>query len=42
MIRDLENLYDELTMGAGGGVRSAGKGPRGTLRGFEGGDRGAY
>ncbi len=38
-IRDLENLYDELTKSEGGGLRAAGQGPRGTLRGFEGGDQ---
>ncbi len=41
MIRDLENLYDELTMSAGGGVRSAGKRPQESGCGLEGGDRGA-
>ena len=41
MIRDLENLYDELTMGTGGGVRSAGKRPEKSRRGLEGGDRDA-
>jgi hypothetical protein len=42
MIRDLENLYDELTKGEGGGVRSAGRRPGESRSGLEGGDdRGA-
>ena len=41
MIRDLENLYDELTKGEGGGVRSAGKRPQESQCGLEGDDRGA-
>ena len=41
MIRDLENLYDELTEGEGDGASSAGNRPRESRSGFEGDDRGA-